>query len=252
MWVKVKWINPLFAAFNAAFPQRETGSDGTIGDLEHAEGVSGHNPDDTKGVQAERQDADTTPEVRAADVTSLLRKAGITMYMVVQSILATPAERDRLIYIICDGWIWKKSNGWRREVYGGADKHFGHAHFSGDPASDEDGGIWTSVLKFAEAQDMDNNQAQQLTNLHEWVKNFLQGNVTGTWPHSNGVLPKMVPNEKLNKIDQTTTGIAAGGVTQDMVTAGLKEALKDPEVLAVLRPVLVDAAAEGAEKAEDS
>jgi hypothetical protein len=131
----------------------------------------------------------------------------------------------------------------------------GHIHISGrsDVDDDDRADTYDPIARMnGTDEDMDSNQVQQLTNVHDWLKNYLQGNVTGTWPHSNGVLPRMVPNEKLNKIDQATTGLAAGGITQEMVTAGLKDALKDPEVLAALRPLLVDAAAEGAEKAEDS
>jgi hypothetical protein len=131
----------------------------------------------------------------------------------------------------------------------------GHIHISGRSDVDDDAraDTYDPIARMTGTDgDMDSNQSQQLTNVHEWLLHYLQGNVTGTWPHSTGVLPKLVPNEKLSKIDETTTGLAAGGVTQDMVTAGLKEALKDPGVLAVLRPLLVDAAAEGAEKAEDS
>jgi hypothetical protein len=154
-WTRVKWIPPLFAAFDRAFPGRTKDSDGTIGDLAHMAGVSGHNPDDTPGVQAERQDADTIPEVRAADVTSDLRDLrGIRMYDVVQRVLATPADRDRLIYIICDGWIWRAATGWQREKYNGSDRHYGHGHFSGHPDADENGAPWTSVLSFMEDEYM--------------------------------------------------------------------------------------------------
>lgn len=149
--VKARWIDPLFSAFNAAFPRRAKGSDGWIGDEEHQQQTSGHNPDDTPGVRAERSDPDSKQEVRAADVTSALRSlAGVVMYAVVQRVLVTPADRDRLIYIICDGWIWRAANGWRREKYDGDDQHFGHAHFSGHPDADENGNPWLSVLSFME------------------------------------------------------------------------------------------------------
>lgn len=148
-WYKAAWIPPLFTAFNTAFPNRTKASDGTIGDTAHQDSPSGHNPDDTPGSLPERTDADAKPEVRAGDVTSDLRDPrGVRMYTVVQSVLATPRDRDRLIYIICDGWIWRRSNRWRRETYDGSDKHFGHGHFSGDPAYDDDGAPWTSVLAF--------------------------------------------------------------------------------------------------------
>jgi hypothetical protein len=143
VWYKVKWIDPLFAAFNARWPNRNHAQDGTIGDLAHMQGVSGHNPDDTPGVQAERQDADTKPEVRAADVDA----RGVDMEWAVQAVLHGPAaELDRLIYIIFNRRIWRKANGWRQETYTGTDPHDTHAHFSGDPASDEDARPWTSLV----------------------------------------------------------------------------------------------------------
>src|ERR1051326_5441753 len=71
-WYKAAWIPPLFAALDQRFPARDRASDGTIGDPAHQAEVSGHNPDDTPGVRAERSDADSKPEVRAADVTSAL------------------------------------------------------------------------------------------------------------------------------------------------------------------------------------
>lgn len=146
-WIKAKWIDAFFAALNRRFPERDRTTDGTIGDPKHATGASGHNPDDTPGVKAERQDADTKQEVRAADVDADLRDpSGITMQDVVNAVLRTPADRDRLIYIIFNGWIWRASGGWRREAYSGSDKHTKHAHFSGHPDADENGAPWTSIL----------------------------------------------------------------------------------------------------------
>lgn len=146
-WYKVAWIPPLFAAVDRIAPGRGHAEDGTIGDLAHATGVSGHNPDDTPGVRAERQDADSKPEVRAADVDSLgTWPPGLSMERVVQAVLhGPPAERDRLIYVIYMRRIWRKDNGWRQETYGGDDPHDKHAHFSGDPASDDDGRPWTCI-----------------------------------------------------------------------------------------------------------
>jgi len=151
-WYKAKWIISFFAALDKRFPNRDRGTDGTIGDLEHATGVSGHNPDDTPGVKAERQDPDTKPEVRAADAGTTLRDPdGYTMWDVVNAILASPEELKRLIYIIFDGCIWRAATGWKREPYEGKDKHRTHAHLSGNPEADEDGGPWNSIINIGRA-----------------------------------------------------------------------------------------------------
>lgn len=159
VWYKAKWIPPLFAAVDIIAPQRDHGSDGTIGNTAHQGSSSGHNPDDTPGSKPEREDADSKPEVRAADVDSDLRQPGLTMQMIINAVLATPRDRNRLIYIIFNRSIWRAAGGWKREAYGGSDPHTDHAHFSGHPDADEDGAPWESILnlrKKEEEEDMGN------------------------------------------------------------------------------------------------
>lgn len=272
IWYKVKWIDPLFAAFNQVFPNRGKASDGTIGDLEHAQGTSGHNPDDTPGVSAERSDSDTKPEVRAADVTSTLNDPrGVTMQQVINKILVTPTDLVRLIYIIYNRKIWKKSNGWREEPYTGSDPHTGHAHLSGDPAYDEDGSPWQSILSFG--VDMDANQAGQLEQLHAMVRQvywrwaptrqqFLNaGGSASAWDFGGGLgtgnadTPYMTKiysdmaagltklGEGLAILSQKLDELAVGGVTHEALVA----AFTDPAVVAAMK----QAAFEGAQQAED-
>lgn len=177
IWYKARWIDPLFAAFNARSPGRPKGSDGTIGDLAHQSGASGHNPDDTPGVRAERSDADSKPEVRAADVTTV---AG--MQAVIDAILRTPADRDRFVYIIFNRQIWRKSNGWRRETYTGSDPHTGHAHFSGDPDHDENGAPFTSILLDATPTTASTGDDMQLGDKSPWDKPFTgEAGIAGPW-----------------------------------------------------------------------
>jgi hypothetical protein len=150
-WVLVAWAVSLRAAINTIAPTRDKASDGSIGDQAHASGVSGHNPDDTPGTTAERQDADSIPEVRAIDVDKDLRQGStITMLKIIQAILASPAERNRLIYIIFNRVIWSASNGWQPREYNGPNPHTEHAHFSGNPAADTNGSPWPSVLALGE------------------------------------------------------------------------------------------------------
>lgn len=150
VWYKASWIPAFFAALDAVAPARDRASDGTVGDPAHMTGASGHNPDDTPGVSAERQDADTRPEVRAADAGSNLRSV-VTMQRVVDAILAYPPDRNRLIYIIFNGYIWSASNGWARAKYSGADQHTTHVHVSGHPDADTDDRPWRSILDLGAA-----------------------------------------------------------------------------------------------------
>ncbi len=151
-WTLTTSLAALRRDLNATFPNRDKSSDGTIGDKAHQESTSGHNPDDTPGSKPEYSDADSKQEVRAYDADNDLRdRRGVDFQQVIDRVLATPADRDRLAYIIHRRRIWKKRNGWRREVYTGSSPHDEHAHFSGDPIHDENGAPWTSILAFKEA-----------------------------------------------------------------------------------------------------
>lgn len=148
-WVLTTSLAALRRDLNATFPSRDKASDGTIGDAAHQLETSGHNPDDTAGSKSEYIDADTKQEVRAFDADNDLRDPrGIDFQQVIDAILRTPADRDRLMYIIHRRKIWRKRTGWKQETYTGSSPHNEHGHFSGDPNQDENGAPWTSVLSF--------------------------------------------------------------------------------------------------------
>lgn len=132
----------LFNGFNIAFPSRATERDGWIGDAAHQLRVSGHNPDDTQGVRAEYSDDDATPEVRAIDVDVRLHYVGFSMQDVINKILDTPRDLDRLRYIIYAETQWSKSAGWQPRHYDGENPHTIIAHFSGEPTRDNDARPW--------------------------------------------------------------------------------------------------------------
>ncbi|MEU8329811.1 hypothetical protein [Micromonospora sp. NPDC048839] len=156
-WVVAPNIKALFASINKIAPKRDRTTDGTVGDLAHSTGTSGHNPDDTPGVKAERQDADSIPEVRAGDVDRDLRIdhiPGDDMEAVVQKVVRTPALRRRLIYVIYNRRIWSASSDWAQRPYTGSNPHDHHAHFSGDPAYDNDSSPWAGIEQMGEVAEL--------------------------------------------------------------------------------------------------
>lgn len=130
------WINTaasisLRNEMDNAFPDRDTASDGTIGDGEHAQSVSDHNPDET-GNTGGVEDSDSINEVHARDVDKDVRRAGWSMERVVQIILARcrSGAETRLRYIIFNRRIWSASSDWTEREYTGSNPHDHHAHFS--------------------------------------------------------------------------------------------------------------------------
>lgn len=131
-WILTKGLQNLRDQVNAAFPDRDKTSDGTIGDAAHQAETSSHNPDDTPGSTPEWDgDPDSTPEVRAWDMDSDLRAAPATAQQVVDHIRNLPGVSSVLRYIIYNRKIYKASNGWNAETYNGASAHTEHIHFTG-------------------------------------------------------------------------------------------------------------------------
>lgn len=155
MAVLTKSLTRLRSDFNVRFPSRLTTSDGWIGDYEHQQGKSGHNPDDTAGSQPEYTDPDSKAEVRAIDVDKDLRASdGTTMQQVCDAIRGNERDRKRLAYMIYNRRIASQSSGWAWQTYSGSNPHTEHAHFSGDPDYDEDGAEFTSVTRIGDEDDM--------------------------------------------------------------------------------------------------
>lgn len=133
-WYLILSLVTLRREFNILAPNRDTASDGSIGDARHqAEPTSDHNPD-SKGA------------VHAIDVDKDLRHPTITMEDVVQFLLARcrSGQERRLKYIIYNRRIWTASNDWREQDYHSSNPHDKHAHFSGmyQPSSETSTASW--------------------------------------------------------------------------------------------------------------
>lgn len=128
-WTLTKGMANLLAQIDAAFPDRDHTSDGTIGDTAHQAEKSGHNPDRT--ANAEYKDGDALNEVRAIDTDSDFRAAPATAQQVVDHIRTLPGVSSVLRYMIYNRKIYRASNGWKPEAYTGPSAHTEHIHFSG-------------------------------------------------------------------------------------------------------------------------
>jgi hypothetical protein len=259
MWYKVKWIPPLFAALDTVAPNRYKGQDGTIGDTAHQSKPSGHNPDDTAGSLPERQDADTKAEVRALDASERLNHPDITMWDVVNAILSDPDDRNRFIYIIYHNSVWRKSEGWVRKSYTGA--WHDHLHVSGDPAYDEDGSPFNSILALGEKEVTDTqreiNTDQTIFAIGQLHEKAAGVTVDGFSDANHDMaLPAVT---LLKRVDDTTEAtlrvvqqLPAGGVTQEMLNTAVTNALLDEDVLNALGQLIYEKSLEAARQAEDS
>lgn len=135
-------IDALYRNIQTVWPGTEIG---WIGDLAHQGEVSGHNPDDYPGLQAEQVDSDTDPEVRALDPMIGPTFTADDAQHLVHALISGP-DRNRLYYVIYNRVIYKKSNDFKPRPYTGTDPHITHPHVSGLAADDANGADWTSVL----------------------------------------------------------------------------------------------------------
>jgi hypothetical protein len=119
-WYLVDCLVALRGEFNRLSPNRDTGSDGSIGDTAHAARSSDHNPRPDGRVLALDIDA-TGPW-----------PAWWNLDDAVQDIVREhrAGRDDRLEYVIWQRQIASESSSWVWEPYGGSDPHTGHAHFS--------------------------------------------------------------------------------------------------------------------------
>ncbi len=117
----------LRAELKRTYPNRDTHTDGWLGDAAHRARKSEHNPD-LRGV-VHALDIDTTPGLTKTQKKALLRSL---------------VGDDRVWYVIHDGVIWSRNYGWRARRYTGSNPHVGHVHVSIrlTQAAERDKGKW--------------------------------------------------------------------------------------------------------------
>lgn len=134
-WIVVPNLLELRVQLNIIAPNRDKTSDGSIGDFEHSQGRSSHNPDDTSQGNAEwTGDSDSTQEVRAIDIDIDFNRSGLTPDEFVAHLVkyAKNGTFWWLRYIIYNRRIWRKNNGWVAESYTGTNPHDHHIHVNSD------------------------------------------------------------------------------------------------------------------------
>ena len=122
---------------NTRFPNRDTSSDGWIGDTAHAARQSDHNPDRAGIVHAIDIDADFGPP-----------KDDYAQRLVNELIACAKAGKDggRLKYVIHNRKIWSRTYKWLPRMYDGTNPHTKHIHVSVTAKADTDGKAWPLPL----------------------------------------------------------------------------------------------------------
>lgn len=173
-WVVVPNLLEGRNQLDARFPNRDKGAEGTIGDTSHQASPSSHNPDESGSP--EFSDHDGKDEVRAWDADKDLRDSSVTMEQVVQHLIAG-ARSGRfwwIRYIIFNGRIWHRRDGFVTRTYTGSNKHTDHAHINSDftqAADTATGTDWGfNELGSGTPAPAPSNPAPSVRELHEGVK----------------------------------------------------------------------------------
>jgi hypothetical protein len=111
---------------NHAFPDRDTRSDGWIGDTRHSATKSDHNPALPSGV------------VRAIDIDSDLGGAANNAHYLANQLRKRAKKDKRISYIIFNKKIASRILFWKWRKYSGIDPHTSHIHISFTPLGDQD------------------------------------------------------------------------------------------------------------------
>jgi len=117
---------------NKRWPNRDTASDGWIGDTSHQATPSDHNPDPDTGVV---RAIDVDRDLAKKDATAMERLTGQ-----LRRYCKDRKDHGRVSYVIFDGAIASRTYGWAWRPYNGTNPHDHHCHVSFTEGGDHRGG----------------------------------------------------------------------------------------------------------------
>lgn len=119
-WRLAKSLIRLREQINAAYPNRDKASDGSIGDARHSASKSDHNPNAAGVVTAIDIDKDLSATQKVEIIVNALVEARDPRIKYI-------IWRGRIISSQVSPWVWRK--------YTGANGHFEHVHISVGPSA---------------------------------------------------------------------------------------------------------------------
>jgi hypothetical protein len=168
-WILVPCLVALRNELNELSPDRDRRSDGSIGDLAHADRPSDHNPDETGETPYE--DPDSRNEVHAYDADSSgpwPPGQDFGMYWDEIARRHRLGLDDRLQNLIYNGRIASRTWGWTWRDYNGSNAHTEHGHASARYTSAQEASTrpWGLLARFGpdsqkDEMDMDKQQIEQ-------------------------------------------------------------------------------------------
>lgn len=259
-WVLIPSLVALRTEFNTVAPNRDKGSDGSIGNSLHTSS-SDHTPDEDSAILRDH-DADSKNEVHALDIDSSGPWPGGPAWFdsAIKGIVERerrrwldPNDMCRLNYVIWNRKIADKDVNdfeWR-DYHGTSDDHTGHAHFSNryETPAENDTSPWGLTSEGASMA------VQDVRDYFEGIGKAVRGDADATSQMRNdrNTLAAVLRfGEGLNYSEQGSANLTPNRLAAIMTTlstlpgvtaAKVLEALGDPSadpaaIAAILRPVL--------------
>lgn len=174
-WDLTAGLKNLRSQVDRRWPDRDTTTDGTIGNADHQDQTSGHNPDDTPGAKpAWNGDPDAKPEVRAWDMDHDLGEKGINAQMLVDHLCDLPKLSTVIRYMIYKGKIYHERTGFEPEPSSG---HETHIHFEGAWTQEADN---NTTFDFKLDQVGDSMSVQDVRDFFVGVDRAVRGDASAT------------------------------------------------------------------------